>query len=156
MKAAVGGSQEDIAFSLKIVLSLGMSDPKPCFIDADGKAFYNVEQAAKVIGRITKMTLARWTESGVTSFGFKLDVKLQPLLHGPKGYRHDAKTHREFRRLISEEQVLELKAILEEARKDREEVWSPALQDRLEATAASLRRRQRLGIARKHVTLPRV
>jgi len=110
--------------------------PTP-YIDEEGNRFYNTRQAAQIVKGVCQLTLWRWAKRGVTSFGFHLDVQQEPMIHDPRGYRHDAKTHRDFRMLIPEAKVLALKEILEAAGKKRPDQlgWSPADRDTLEAVA---------------------
>jgi len=129
-----------------------MSDLKPIF-DNEGNRLYNVRQAAKIIGGICEATLARWAERGVTSFGFKIDVKFEPLIHAPNGYRHEALAHREVRRLVPEEDVLALKDVLQEAGKPKRRSGglSASELERLEEAAIRIQRRRRSQIVAKHL-----
>lgn len=84
--------------------------PEPYIID--GQRFYNVHQAAQIIGTITEATVWRWAKHGQTPFGFELDIKPVPMIHDPRGFRQEAKMHREQRLLIPAAKVFALKEIL--------------------------------------------
>jgi hypothetical protein len=107
--------------------------PKPYIID--GQRFYNVWQAAQIVKGVSDATLWNWAKKGVTSFGFELDVQREPVIHEPRGYRKDAKTHRESRMLISEEKVLALKEILQDAGRIRPGPFTDCERDALRAAA---------------------
>jgi hypothetical protein len=51
-----------------------------------------------------------WFKEGATNFGFVLELRREPLIHAPRGFRHDANTHREFRTLIPELTIRVLQA----------------------------------------------
>jgi len=74
------------------------SPPDPYILD--GQRYYNVRQAAHIVEGVSKATLWLWAAHGVTSFGYDLGVKRAPMIHEPRGYRHNAKSHRESRMLI--------------------------------------------------------
>src|SRR5271163_4577598 len=101
--------------------------------EADGKRYYTIQQATKIVSGVCMKTLWNWASEGVTSFGFRLDVKRVPLAHYPRAYRHDARTHRDSRMLIPEEQVLALKEIMQAAGKTQPGPWSPTEMAALEA-----------------------
>ncbi len=110
--------------------------PAPNIDEQTGERFYSVEQAAQIVGAISAVTLGYWAKHGSTPFGFELDVKRQPTIHDPRGYRHEAKTHRQFRLLIPESRVLALKEILNaEPRRP-----GPISRDDMEALEAAARR----------------
>jgi hypothetical protein len=114
-----------------------MKMPRPyTYVDDDGTRYYNVQQAAKVVENASNGTVWNWAARGVTSFGFKLDVRHEPLIHAPFGTRHNALRPRESRMLIPEAQVLALKEILQRAgRINPGPGLSNAERDRLEVVA---------------------
>jgi hypothetical protein len=89
------------------------------FIDADGQRYLNVRQAAQIVRGVCKKTLWNWASHGVTSFGFHLDVKRVRLAHHARAFRHDARTHRETRMLIPENQIKALAEIMQAAGKTK-------------------------------------
>jgi hypothetical protein len=78
----------------------------------DDRRYYNVHQAAQIVKNVCEKTLWNWAKQGTTPFRFDLDVRQEPMAHDPRGYRHEARTHRKSRMLIPEEKVLALKEIL--------------------------------------------
>jgi hypothetical protein len=98
--------------------------PPPYIDEQTGERFYNVRQAAQIVEGVTQKTLWNWAKRGVTSFGFDLDVQQEPMIHEPRGYRHDAKTHRDSRMLLPEAKVLALKEILHDAGRIRPGPWT--------------------------------
>jgi hypothetical protein len=128
---------------------LGMQQPAP-YIDDDGIRYYNLRQAARIVEGVCEKTLWNWAAQGVTSFGFELQVKRQPMIHDPKGYRHDAFTHRESRMLIPEERVITLKEILQAGGRTEPGVWTHEEMDRLEVIAQYRKRRAASLLSAKH------
>jgi hypothetical protein len=128
-----------------------MQKPAP-YIDGEGNRFYNLRQAAQVAEGVTASTLLRWASKGITSFGFKLDIKREPLIHEPRGFRHEARTHKETRMLIPEVQVLAMKEIFQEVGRNRPGPWSPAEMDALRVAASRYRRT--LQVASQHTPRP--
>lgn len=115
-----------------------MKRPKP-YIE-DGKPYYNVEQSAEIVGAVCQKTMWLWANAGVTSFGFELDVKRVPMIHAPNVFRHDARTHRETRMVISGADLLALKEILHAAGKNEPGPSSLAERAELELRAKNYRR----------------
>jgi len=93
--------------------------PKPYIDEQTGQRFYNVEQATQIVQGVSQGTMWNWAKKGVTSFGLELDVREEPLIHDPRGYRHNARTHKETRMLIPEQKVLALREILQSVGRDR-------------------------------------
>jgi hypothetical protein len=127
--------------------TISREPPEPYIID--GQRFYNVRQAAQIVGAICEATCWRWADKGVTSFGYHLDVKRLPVTH----HRRSTQTPRTFldsRMLIPEAQVLAMKQILEAAGKTQPGPWSRGELATLEAVA---RRRNRL-LALSHPSRP--
>jgi hypothetical protein len=129
-----------------------MKMPKPyTYVDEDGTRYLNIRQAAKIVGEVSEATLYDWGRRGVTSFGFDLEVKPQPIIHAANGYRHEARRHFGSRLLIPEAKVLALKEILQAAGKVQPGPWSPEEMDRLEATALAYQRRRPRKLMIKHL-----
>jgi len=127
-----------------------MQQPAP-YIDGEGNRYYNVHQAAQVLEGVCVSTLWRWAEKGVTSFGFKLDVKSEPMKHYRRLSKGELppKTPREVRMLIPETNIQDLKKILQAAGKNKPGPWSPAELATLEETTLAFRRRaQELDVGR--------
>jgi hypothetical protein len=78
----------------------------------DGQSFYNIHQAAKIIGTITDRTLRKWAKAGRTPFGYEITTRCVPMVYRARSFRHDAKVHRGRRRLIAAAEVEVLKKIL--------------------------------------------
>lgn len=110
-----------------------METPKP-YIDDDGNRYYNVRQAAQIVGGVCEKTMWNWANEGETKFGFKLQVKREPMKHHRKhARRENPPIHpREYRMLILEADVLALKEILRAGGRIEPGPWSPADRDRLE------------------------
>jgi len=88
--------------------------PAPHFVDPQtGERFYNTREAAQIVQGISEPTMARWLIRGFTRYGLKLTVRREPVEHHPRGFRHDAKTHRTERLLLSEGQALRIRSDLE-------------------------------------------
>jgi hypothetical protein len=87
------------------------SPPAPYIID--GKSYYNLRQAAQIIGAVSYDTLRAWAAHGATTFGFELDVHREPMTH----HRRSTQTPRSFlqeRILIPTQKVYALKEILQD------------------------------------------
>jgi len=113
--------------------------PTPYIDEQTGERFYNVRQAAQIVGSVCEATVSNWAAAGVTSFGYDLDVKHVPVTH----HRRSTQTPRTFlesRMLIPEARVLALKEILEAAGRKQRGPWSRGELATLEALA---RRRNR-------------
>lgn len=109
--------------------------PAPYIDEQTGQRFYNVRQAAQIVGAVSEVTLHRWAKHGSTPFGFDLDVQREPVTH----HRRSTQTPRTFlesRMLIPEARVLALKEILNaEPRRP-----GPISRDDMEALEAAARR----------------
>lgn len=114
-------------------------EPTPYIDEQTGQRFYNVQQAAEIVQGVSKGTMWKWAKKGVTGFGFKLDIQREPLIHEPRGFRQNAKTHRETRMLIPEEKVLALREIFQAVGRDRPARFTDCERD---ALRAAIRRRQ--------------
>lgn len=110
------------------------------YIDSDGKRYFNVDQSAEIVGAVCPGTMWLWAKAGVTSFGFELDVKRVPMIHAPNGFRHEARTHRASRMVISESNLLALREILHAAGKNEPGPSSPAERAELELRTNNYRR----------------
>jgi hypothetical protein len=129
-----------------------MKTHKPyTYVDEDGTRYLNIRQAAKIVGEVSEATLYAWARHGVSSFGFNLEVKSQPMIHSANGYRHEARRHFGSRLLIPEAKVLALKKILQTAGKNEPGPWSPEQMDRLEAVALAYQRRRSRQLTIKHL-----
>jgi hypothetical protein len=98
-----------IAFIPEILFCCGMNELQPQ-IDKDGKPYYTVSQAAKIIGGITEHTLGLWMSAGLTDFDLDLDVKRQYEIRPEREPR--LHTEIEKQNLIAEADVHALKEIL--------------------------------------------
>ena len=85
-----------------------MTDQPGPFI-IEGKPYHHVRRAAQIIGMIAESTVWRWADTGHTPFGLDLDVVRQPLL---RTGHEKPRSNRQFRLLISDASVQELKTIL--------------------------------------------
>ena len=112
-----------------------MPNPAP-YIDSEGARFYKLSQAARIVEGVTATTLWRWASKGVTSFGFTLDIKHEPLIHDPRGIKPQRRTYKETRMLIPEVQVLALKEILHQAGLSQPVKWCQADLDALRVAAS--------------------
>lgn len=113
---------------------------KPYIDEQTGERFYNVRQAAHIVGAVCEATLWHWAAKGITSFGFELAVQREPMTH----HRRSTQTPRSFRQyrmLIPETTVFALKEILDAAGKKEPGPWSRGELATMEAVA---RRRNRL------------
>ena len=82
--------------------------PEPYIIE--GAAFYNVTQAAQIVG-LSCPTVHAWAKHGSTPFGFELDIRREPVTH----HRRSTQTPRSFmqsRLLIPAAKVEALRDIL--------------------------------------------
>jgi len=129
-----------------------MPNPAP-YIDSEGNRFYKLSDAARIVEGVTATTLWRWASKGVTSFGFTLDIKQEPLIHDPRGISPERHTQKETRMLIPEAQVLTLKEILHEAGLSRPVKWCQA--DRDAVRVAAFRQLRALKVASQVHTRPR-
>jgi hypothetical protein len=121
---------------VQMLFCLAMQKDAP-YIDDEGNRYYNVRQASRIVTEVSSHTLWNWAAIGVTSFGFELDVKRQPMIHHARVYRHEARIHRDSRMLIPEARVLILKEILRAGGKTELGQVSQAIKDRLEVLAHS-------------------
>ena len=90
------------------------------YVDAAGNRFYNVWQAAQLVGGVSQKTMWNWAAKGVTSFGFKLDVQEEPvLIHRICSKKNEPRTHKQWRMLIPEAEVFALREIFQEVGRDK-------------------------------------
>jgi hypothetical protein len=127
-----------IAFMIAIGFGGGMKLVAPStYIDDDGVLYFSVNRASRMIPGLSQKTLWAWAAKGVTSFGFQLDIKQQPMVHDPRGYKQAPRIRRQARMLVSEHQIAELTEILTQGRVQSSGGMLHADRDRLEVIAKS-------------------
>jgi hypothetical protein len=127
--------------------------PKPApYTDDDGNRFYNVRQAAQIVGDVCEATIWNWASKGVTPFGYELRVKRVAMTHHRRQKSDEAppKNPRTDRMLIAEADVLALREILQGAGSHRPGGRSIAEMDILEAAAVQYQRRRVRKLAVRH------
>jgi len=102
-----------------------MQQPAPYVDFADEKSYFNVEQASKLVSGVCQKTLWTWASRGITSFGFPLTVKIEPVVHHrtPRTTEAPPKHPKQARMLILADDVLKLKEILQDAGRKRPGPW---------------------------------
>jgi hypothetical protein len=126
-------------------------EPTPYIDEQTGERFYNVRQAAQIVKGVSAATVWRWADKGVTSFGFKLHVRDEPMVH----HRRSTQTPRSVRQsrfLIAESDVIVMKELFEAIRKNHPGEWTEVERDNLEC--AFSRRRFRLSRLSHRSRLP--
>jgi hypothetical protein len=122
--------------------------PTPYIDEQTGEHFYNPRQVALMVKGFSLWTVWNWAkDGGVTSFGFDLAVRREPILHHRSG-NDPARVHRQTRMLIPEQKVLALKEILQAAGRTAPGPWT---RDELATLEAIARRHPASELATFHL-----